>query len=159
MYLFSSSCCSTVLPKIIPFTFGEEPSYIGDSHIVHCGISTGDMPVKFSWFLNGKPIDNTNGVNIGSFGKKDSVLSIDNLSETHAGNYTCLAQNRAGIASYHSELVVKGITTSFNTFIFSGVPNSLTQNNPVRFRRGAVFNGRIRHGSVQHLHRRSAHQV
>lgn len=100
---------SVVLPKIIPFTFGDEPSFIGDSHIIHCGISTGDMPVIFTWFLNGNQINKTHGINIGSFGKKNSVLSIDSLLETHAGNYTCLAQNRAGITSYYSELIVKGI--------------------------------------------------
>lgn len=42
-------------------------------------------------------------------GKKTSLLSIDSLSEEHAGNYTCVAQNKAGSSSHLSQLIVKGI--------------------------------------------------
>lgn len=66
------------------------------------------MPVDFLWFLNGKPVEGVEGVTIGSFGKKISVLAIDSVAEHHAGNYTCSARNRAGVTSHTAELVVKG---------------------------------------------------
>lgn len=75
---------------------------------VQCTISTGDMPVTFSWMLNGKPIQGDSRFNIGSFGKKVSFLNIENLSEEHIGNYTCLAANKAGLSSYSAELIIKG---------------------------------------------------
>lgn len=67
------------------------------------------MPVVFSWHLNGKPVEEVEGVTIGSFGKKISVLAIDSVAEHHAGNYTCLAKNSAGTTSHTAELIVKGI--------------------------------------------------
>lgn len=100
---------STVLPQIQPFNFGDKPLFLGESVTVQCSIYTGDIPVRFSWMLNGKPIDEMNGYNIGSFGKKTSVLAIDSVSEEHAGNYTCLTSNRAGLSSFSNELVVQGI--------------------------------------------------
>ncbi|CAH0555683.1 unnamed protein product [Brassicogethes aeneus] len=96
-----------VLPKIQPIFFGEEVPLSGETVSVQCVVSIGDMPIQFSWMLNGKPISEQNNINIGSFGKKISVLSIDNVSEEHIGNYTCLASNRAGISSESAELLVK----------------------------------------------------
>lgn len=65
--------------------------------------------MDFAWLLNGQPVEEVEGVTIGSFGKKISVLAIDSVAEHHSGNYTCLASNRAGTASYTTELIVKGI--------------------------------------------------
>ncbi|CAH0555673.1 unnamed protein product [Brassicogethes aeneus] len=96
-----------VLPKIQHFDFGEDLPFASESVSVQCAISIGDMPVKFSWMLNGKRIHNGDKFSIGSFGKKVSFLSIDNLSEEHIGNYTCLAANIAGISSYSAELLIK----------------------------------------------------
>lgn len=92
----------------MPFTFGDDPSFMGDSVSVQCTISSGDMPIKFVWFYNGNPLTDKDGINVGLFGKKTSVLGIDNIAEHHAGNYTCLAQNLAGMSAYSSELIVRG---------------------------------------------------
>lgn len=81
---------------------------MGDSTSVQCTLSSGDLPVTFSWHLNEQPIETYNGINVVAVGKKTSLLSIDSLSEEHAGNYTCLAQNKAGTSSHMSQLVVKG---------------------------------------------------
>lgn len=72
------------------------------------------MPIKFSWLLNGRDIRDVVGIKVGSFGKKTSFLGIDALSEEHAGNYTCIAENRAGVSSYTANLIVKGISTAFS---------------------------------------------
>lgn len=66
------------------------------------------MPIKFSWLLNGRNVEDVVGINMGSFGQKTSFLGIDALSEEHAGNYTCIAENRVGFASYSAVLIVKG---------------------------------------------------
>lgn len=42
-------------------------------------------------------------------GKKISALSIDIVRDHHAGNYTCVAVNRATSVNYTAELVVNGI--------------------------------------------------
>lgn len=99
-----------VLPKIVPFAFGDEPANFGESTNVQCGLAAGDLPVKFSWYFNEKPLDGSLGVNTVALGSKMSILSIDSLDETYAGNYTCLAQNNAGLSSYLAELIVKGTT-------------------------------------------------
>lgn len=96
------------MPKILPFHFGDEPSYLGESNTVQCSLSIGDLPVKFSWTLNGQPLNNIQEVAISSVGKKTSVISIDSIDEHHAGNYTCTAKNKAGSASYSSQLIVRG---------------------------------------------------
>lgn len=105
----------TVLPKLQPFTFGDEPSNVGDSITVQCTITSGDLPVKLSWRLNQLPLVSENGVSNAQFGRKVNVLTIDPISEEHAGNYTCLAENSAGSISHVAELVVNGI---FNCSLF-----------------------------------------
>lgn len=97
------------IPRLLPFAFGDEPSYLADSTSVQCTLSSGDLPATFSWYLNKQPVQTYGGINVIAVGKKTSLLSIDSLSEEHAGNYTCLAQNAAGSVSYTSELIVKGI--------------------------------------------------
>lgn len=81
---------------------------MGDSATVQCSVAAGDLPIIFSWLLNGRSIKDIQGVNLAQVGKKTSVLSIDSVLEIHAGNFTCLASNKAGITSYTTELVVKG---------------------------------------------------
>lgn len=98
---------ASVTPHITPFTFEEEPS-LGDTVLVHCLVSKGDMPIEFSWLFNEEPVHEDLSVNIAPFGKKTSVLSIDYVNESHIGNFTCVASNRAGIATYSAELLVKG---------------------------------------------------
>ncbi|KAF7271145.1 hypothetical protein GWI33_015951 [Rhynchophorus ferrugineus] len=95
-----------VAPKLQLFTFGDEPIYMGESTTVNCNLAQGDLPINFSWMLNGRPVDQVDGINVGSFGKKTSVLGVDSLTDAHAGNYTCIASNLAGTSSYTAELLV-----------------------------------------------------
>lgn len=99
----------TVLPKLLPFSFGEEPASLGESTTVQCSISLGDLPVTFSWLLNDERAESVADINVVTLGKKTSVLSIDSLTEYHAGNYTCLATNKAGTSRHHTLLIVNGI--------------------------------------------------
>nr|CAH7736157.1 unnamed protein product [Callosobruchus chinensis] len=119
---FTAQLVVKVLPKIHPFTFGDEPSFVGETISVQCTISSGDLPVTFSWMLNGQPIPTALEVNIGSFGKKVSFLNIDSVSERHSGNYTCIAANRAGLATYSTTLAVK-VLPKIHPFTFGDEPS------------------------------------
>lgn len=81
---------------------------MGESVQVSCYVNKGDMPVDFSWMFNGDLISTDLSVNVTPFGKKTSVLSIEYVDQSHIGNFTCIASNRAGIATYAAELFVKG---------------------------------------------------
>lgn len=65
--------------------------------------------MNFTWELNNRPVSQITGITVATFGRKTSVLTIDSLDENHAGNYSCLAANRAGVSAYYAELIVKGI--------------------------------------------------
>lgn len=71
------------------------------------------MPITFSWLFNGEPILAEESIKIAPFGKKTSVLSIEYINESHIGNFTCVASNKAGISTYSAELFVKGIIILF----------------------------------------------
>lgn len=96
-----------VSPHITQFSFEEEPS-MGDTVQVTCLVSKGDMPVTFSWLFNGEKIPIDMSVNIVPVGKKTSLLTIEYVDQSHIGNFTCVASNRAGIVMHSAELFVKG---------------------------------------------------
>lgn len=110
-----------VKPHITPFAFEEEPS-MGDTVQVQCLVSKGDVPITFSWLFNGEPIPIEMSINTAPYGKKTSLLSIESVNESHIGNFTCVASNRAGITTNSAELFVKGII-KFYIIIFIPVPN------------------------------------
>ncbi|XP_076265892.1 Down syndrome cell adhesion molecule 1 isoform X24 [Rhynchophorus ferrugineus] len=95
-----------VLPHITPFTFEDEAN-TGDSTQIQCYVNKGDIPFTFTWKLNDQPVDEFADINVGLFGKKTSVLSIDSVKEYHAGNYTCQVSNPAGSDRHTAQLVVK----------------------------------------------------
>ncbi|XP_023287722.1 hemicentin-1 [Orussus abietinus] len=96
-----------VAPEIAPFTIAENPANWGDSISVVCAVLKGDLPIDISWVLNGEPIGPGNAdVNVLATTKRNSILSIDSVAARHAGEYTCLASNRAGATSHSSILAV-----------------------------------------------------
>lgn len=76
-----------------------------------CTVGKGDLPLKIHWQLNGVDLNTGNGVVINRNGKRISVLSIENVQHEHIGNYTCIAENDAGISSHSAVLNVNGIKT------------------------------------------------
>lgn len=60
------------------------------------------------WYHNNQVLDKIDGISI-LRDKKMITLSIDSVSFETAGNYTCLAKNRAGVSSYTAVLNVNGI--------------------------------------------------
>lgn len=99
---------ATVPPKLVPFTFGEDPMNYDETVSVTCSVSVGDLPINFIWLLNRVPIEPYQDIVTEKRGKRISVLMIDSLKAKHMGNYTCLAENSARAVEYTSQLIVNG---------------------------------------------------
>ncbi|XP_066244764.1 cell adhesion molecule Dscam1 isoform X29 [Euwallacea similis] len=95
-----------VPPQITPFDFGEDTINSGDSASVTCSVHKGDLPINISWLHNSISIGYKEGVLISKAGKKVSTVTIDSVNEGHSGMYECVAENKAGKASYFAMLNV-----------------------------------------------------
>lgn len=92
-----------------------------------CLASEGDLPITIEWSLNGRKIQDFPEISTSKMGKRSSILAIEAVSYIHAGNYTCLAKNKAGNARFVTQLLVNGIFL-FNFFFlpFLPVPPQIT---------------------------------
>ena len=97
-----------VVPMMIPFEFGDEPYDIMSTTTVSCTVSKGDLPIGINWFFNDLRLSSNDGILITKNGQRISILSIESVQPRHAGNYTCMAKNRAGESQHTSELKVIG---------------------------------------------------
>lgn len=75
-----------------------------------CSINKGDQPLNVTWLLNGKKISTGNGIMINKVNKRLNTLSIEQVRAEHAGNYSCLVRNPAGVTSFSAVLHVNGST-------------------------------------------------
>lgn len=83
---------------------------MGDTVVVNCIVSKGDLPIDIHWVLNTAPIiAGENGVAIVKLNQRTSTLSISSVEGMHRGAFKCLASNRAGEAEYSVELHVNGL--------------------------------------------------
>uniref|UniRef100_A0A1A9V521 Ig-like domain-containing protein n=1 Tax=Glossina austeni TaxID=7395 RepID=A0A1A9V521_GLOAU len=111
-----------VPPRIAPFDFGDEPSNFGESASVQCLVTSGDFPITFAWLFNGRRIiDQVYDVSMVKLGKKISALSIDVVRAHHAGNYTCVAANKALAVNHTVELIVN-VPPYIQPFDFGSIP-------------------------------------
>lgn len=97
-----------VLPTIHPFSFDGEVNE-GDSVQLTCHVAKGDLPLKIRWLHNDLPLFSHLGVLTNKIGDRISLLTIESVKAVNFGNYTCLANNKAGQSSYATELFVNGI--------------------------------------------------
>nr|XP_050869926.1 cell adhesion molecule Dscam2-like isoform X18 [Vespula vulgaris] len=95
-----------VAPVIMPFEMGEGPANWGDTVTATCTVLKGDRPVQIEWALNGEPISRDRSDVWISTNERVSLLTIDAVTERHAGEYTCTASNVAGGTSYSASLAV-----------------------------------------------------
>lgn len=75
---------------------------------VTCTVSGGDLPIDFMWKFNHAIIEPHLEILTEKRGKRINVLMIESLKAEHAGTYTCVAANEAGVVEHTSELVVNG---------------------------------------------------
>lgn len=93
-----------------------------------CVIEEGDPPFTIRWLRNGRPLPahppphpappsavHSTGhlvsplsVRVTDFNAYSSILTIDQVTIHHAGNYTCRAENAAGSALHAALLQVSG---------------------------------------------------
>lgn len=97
-----------VIPKLLPFVFGEAPLNSGQVVTVPCAVIEGDPPLKLRWTLNGHAISPHSGISIVDLGGRGAILSIGSVQATHAGTYTCIAENLAGRHELSADLIVNG---------------------------------------------------
>lgn len=95
------------------FTFGDEPMSYAEFINIQCIVSGGDMPVNITWLLNDKPFDEYLEIYTTKRGKRILELTIESVAAKHMGNYSCVAENKAGRVNYTAELKVNGVFFSF----------------------------------------------
>lgn len=105
----------TVLPHITPFEFEHETN-TGDSVQLNCYVSKGDTPLEITWKLNGNNILPHSGISMIPIGARTSLLTIASVQPEHAGDFSCIASNRAGEVSRNATLFVNG-TNSHKTVV------------------------------------------
>lgn len=82
-----------------------------------CTVNKGDLPVEIHWKRNGHKIFSNDGISISRTNKRMSVLSIESVRDRHSGEYTCVAENSAGVVEHTAMLSVNG-TYKFRCFQF-----------------------------------------
>ncbi|UYV75069.1 hypothetical protein LAZ67_12002347 [Cordylochernes scorpioides] len=94
-------------PRIQPFQFPEDLT-VGSSVSVSCTeLGGGRAPVEFRWEKDGAPLRLDPARRVQNY-QVVSLLQIDFVAREDAGNYTCLARNPGGRASFTAPLHVKG---------------------------------------------------
>lgn len=97
-----------MLPQLQPFTFGRGPLNTGTVVMLPCTLAAGDRPVILQWLFDGQEIPSYLGLKVTELGDASSILSIGSINAKHAGRYTCIAKNEAGMDMHSSVLVVNG---------------------------------------------------
>lgn len=97
-----------VPPVVQPFSFGEVAMNSGQVVTAPCSVIEGDHPLQLQWLFDGEPIKPRSGVTVFNIGERSAILSIASVTHTHAGNYTCVAENEAGAHSHSSTLIING---------------------------------------------------
>lgn len=79
-----------------------------------CSVTKGDLPLKIWWTFKGDfdhfehNLTTNDGIVITRNGQKVSFLTIEAVKARHKGNYTCIAQNKAGVSQQSSYLSING---------------------------------------------------
>ncbi|XP_069687424.1 cell adhesion molecule Dscam1 isoform X3 [Periplaneta americana] len=93
-------------PVMEPFFF---PSSLqeGSRAQVTCSISSGDLPIEFTWFKDGHPLPTSLQIEEKKGGGFFTFLVFNKVTSRHSGSYTCVASNSAASVNYTAQLLVK----------------------------------------------------
>lgn len=97
------------LPQIEQFQFNANGVNGGQAVRVMCMVTSGDLPLDIYWLKDGQPLLRS------IYHKIDEYTLILSLRQTKigdAGNYTCVASNKAGESRKWSTLRIKGKSVS-----------------------------------------------
>lgn len=102
-------------PVIAPFSFGQEALNAGDYVVIQCSVAKGDSPLSLHWYFQQRVLHSepATEIAINRLGDRTLVLQISSVTAAHNGDYTCTAQNSAGISNFTATLSVNGILISF----------------------------------------------
>ncbi|XP_022815112.1 Down syndrome cell adhesion molecule-like protein Dscam2 isoform X29 [Spodoptera litura] len=95
-----------VPPVVQPFSFGEVAMNSGQVVTTPCSVIEGDHPLRLKWLFDNEPIKPRSGVTVFNIGERSAILSIASVAHNHAGNYTCVAENEAGVHYHTSTLII-----------------------------------------------------
>ncbi|XP_053986908.1 cell adhesion molecule Dscam2 isoform X2 [Hylaeus volcanicus] len=92
-------------PVMSPFSFPANLQE-GSRAQVTCSVTSGDLPIYFSWLKDGEPLPSSLRIEdrVAEF---FSLLVFKELSSRHSGKYTCVATNSAAKVNHTAELLVK----------------------------------------------------
>lgn len=82
---------------------------------VSCVVQSGDLPLTLQWYRNGLAVSAPD-VKIAN-DLYSSILSIERVSRSHAGNYTCVATNAAKSTQATAQLIVAGNSADAQRFL------------------------------------------
>ncbi|KDR18099.1 Down syndrome cell adhesion molecule-like protein CG42256, partial [Zootermopsis nevadensis] len=120
-----------VPPRISPFYF-EDGVTEGMRTQIMCTASQGDRPFNITWRKDLQPLGHENGsdapwINVSDYAPFSSILTINTVTSSHSGNYTCVVTNKAGSAEYTAQLSV----TVPPRWLVEPTDHSVVQGNPV----------------------------
>ncbi|XP_059477711.1 cell adhesion molecule Dscam2 isoform X15 [Neocloeon triangulifer] len=93
-------------PEILQFTFGDKSMSAGYFVTVPCVVVGGDRPVHVHWLFKGHSVKHRSDMSAEPLGESGAILNIPSVQAVHAGQYTCRARNRAGVAELSAQLHV-----------------------------------------------------
>lgn len=97
-------------PRIAPFSTSR--SVMVNSRLqMSCVIEEGDPPFTIRWLRDHRlitPSTSSPIVRVTDFNSYSSILTIDQVTLSHAANYSCRAENAAGSALQATQLQVSG---------------------------------------------------
>lgn len=100
-------------PKLVPLSAPANLKQ-GDRTTLTCTVARGDSPLTLLWKKDGAPVsvENLPSVKILNFDEFNSMLTIESLSISHIGNYSCSAVNLAGNSALSTHINVHGKQTN-----------------------------------------------
>lgn len=93
----------TAPPEITPFYFSELVE--GSRVQVACTVHQGDPPLNVTWLKDGGPVRRGT---VTPFNAYSAILTVNNVSRSDTGDYTCVAANPVHSAAFTAHLNVNG---------------------------------------------------
>lgn len=97
-------------PEITPFYFSELTE--GSRVQVACTVHQGDLPLNLTWLKDGDLVHRgSGGAVVTPFNAYSTILTVNNVSRSDTGDYTCVAANPVHSATFTAHLTVNGTLT------------------------------------------------
>nr|CAD7393258.1 unnamed protein product [Timema cristinae] len=105
----TNTCPVLVPPRISPFYF-EKGVTEGMRTQLMCTASQGDRPFNITWRKDARSLGPAadEWINVSDYAPFSSILTINSVTSSHSGNFTCVVDNQAGTAEYTAHLSVTG---------------------------------------------------